>query len=473
MTVRLIGFGLAVVAAGLTACGEADVIPDKPDSAVVAARADYQGEYTRADGTPIFIADTEDGLVVIVSGNTFRLVPTGLDRFDLDGVPESVRFDRDAGGEVESVTDSQGKYPRRTANLPDAILAAINPAARAPYTYAPPVSADDGLPVGHAGDAGLDVAGLESLIERIQGDPEFANVHSLLVQKDGSLVLERYFAGFDAGMPHNLRSATKGIIAALAGAAVEQGEIALSDTPLKALADARGVSVSAHKAELSLGEMLDMRHGLQCNDWNEDSPGHESRIYATPDWVSTTLALPEAPEGETASYCSAMPLMVGRYLELATGQALPDYADAVLLSPLGITRGAWTWDFTLAPLDAPHGAQIHMRPRDMLRVASLYADDGVAPDGTRLLPEGWAADTFGATMPLGDWRRYGRYWWSYDVEREGHPPVAIHFASGVGGQRIALVPELDLAVVMTGGSFAQGRGGPRRVLEAIVEAVER
>ena len=298
-------------------------------------------------------------------------------------------------------------------------------------------------------------------------------MHSLLIARGGDLVLEEYFMGFDAGKPHNLRSATKSVIATLVAAALQRGEIALDDRPLKRIARERDLTISAHKARLTLADLLDMRHGLQCDDWVTDSPGNESQIYGQDDWTAFILAIPDNEKMGTngaPTYCSAMPLMVGRYLELVTGKLLPEYADEVLFRPLGIARDDWTWNLGLSANKQQMGAQVHLRPRDMLRIARLYASDG-AVKGRQLLPPGWVGETFRAETPLGDWRRYHNFWWAYDVDRPGKDPVTVNMASGIGGQKIALVPDLELAVVMTGGSFSQGRPGPTRIIERVLRSL--
>ena len=430
----------------------------------------YVGEYTRTDGTPIYIAELDGGLVAVVTGNVFALDPTGPDRFDLVGVSEPVRFERDAEGQIVAVADSQGTYPRKTDEVPAEIDGLFGSRDLPAYTYAPPESAEPDLPIGDASKNGLPRVAIEDVVNDINRDPDYRHVHALLIQKNGVLVLEEYFAGFDDNQTHNLRSATKSVISALVGAAVLRGNVTLDDQPLAAIAEAEGRSISERKATLTLADMLDMRHGLQCDDWDPESPGNEMNIYGESDWTAFILSIPDAMGEADVSYCSAMPLMVGRYLEIATGQPLPEFADQALFSPLGVERGDWRWDFDLAAKETPHGGQVFLRPRDMVRVGALYGRGGVTAEGDRLLPEDWVETTFDATMPLGDWRRYNDFWWTYEVEREGDSPVAVHMASGIAGQRIALVPALDMIVVMTGGSFSEGRSGPTKVIERLIRA---
>ena len=47
-------------------------------------------------------------------------------------------------------------------------------------------------------------------------------MHSELLYQDGKLVLEEYFYGYNAQRPHQLRSATKSVVSALAGIAIDR-----------------------------------------------------------------------------------------------------------------------------------------------------------------------------------------------------------------------------------------------------------
>ena len=432
----------------------------------------YTGEFTRRDGTPVYIVSVNDGLAVVVTGNVFKLEPLGeKDRFGLEGIAERIGFGRDSNGQIINVTDSQGTYPRKSAAVPAAIEAMFTDKKVESYAYSPPkITAD--LEVAEASTKGFRVDSLESIVDDLNQDADYAHFHSLLISRGEKLILEEYFMGYTADRPHNLRSATKGIISALVGAAVHRGEVTLQDYPLRRIGEKTDIEISRHKASLTLGEMIDMRHGLQCDDWDEASPGNESNIYGKQDWTRFILAIPDAPGSDDGpTYCSAIPLMVGRYLEIATGKSLPAYADEVLLAPLSIKRSDWTWSFELKAKRELHGAQIYLRPKDMLRVAHLYQRSNNGDD-RQIFSKDWVPNTFKAITPLGDWRRYNDFWWAYELERPGEETVTVNMASGIGGQKIAVVPKLDVAIVMTGGSFSEGRPGPTRVIERIIRSIK-
>lgn len=75
--------------------------------------------------------------------------------------------------------------------------------------------------------------------------------------------------------------------------------------------------------------------------------------------------------------------------------------------------------------------------RDSGRLGLVALRDGVAPDGTRVLPEGWIAES---TRPSPASKGYGYYWW---LRRNGR-----FFASGSFGQHIEIAPDRRTVVAI-------------------------
>ncbi len=71
-----------------------------------------------------------------------------------------------------------------------------------------------------ADQVGLDPGRLAQAVRDIG---ELEGVHGLLIARRGRLVAERYFRGVAGNRPHNLKSASKSVLSALVGLAVDQG----------------------------------------------------------------------------------------------------------------------------------------------------------------------------------------------------------------------------------------------------------
>lgn len=100
-------------------------------------------------------------------------------------------------------------------------------------------------------------------------------------------------------------------------------------------------------------------------------------------------------------------------------------------------------------------SQVWSTATDLARLGQLYLNDGVLPDGTRILPENWReyVSTPSGPQPEGtDWG-YGAGWWTFKRPEgnafEGIPDDAFA-ARGNRGQYLVVVPSKDLVIVRRG-----------------------
>jgi CubicO group peptidase (beta-lactamase class C family) len=212
-----------------------------------------------------------------------------------------------------------------------------------------------------------------------------------------------------------------------------------------------------------------MRPGLACDDHDGRSPGRETVIDEAPDWVKATLDLPMiADPGTAAHYCSGAVKVVGRVVERAVGTTLPVFADTALFRPLGIRPTDWRWNYTLTNANREF-SQIHLRPRDMLKLGLLYADSG-RWQGRQVLPSQWVAASLAPQSQLEN-TGYGYYWWRpwlRVVTPAGESRVTFNAAQGNGGQKIYLVPQYGLVAVFTGGAYNSDGSPPNKIMASVI-----
>jgi len=416
----------------------------------------FGGLYEYENGTTIELAvSASDGqLYALLDGSLYLLRHQKGDRFlNVQDIP--VTFVRGKKGQVVGyrIGESETVRKRLKKDLP-------NPAkrwfARLPsangdfeYRYQKPQDLEDGIPVGDLSQTPLSESEVQSWMEAIvQGDYE--QVHSILLVANGRLVLEEYFYEYDPAARHQMRSATKSVIGLLVGMALERGHLeSLDQKVVSFFPEYELQNQSPSKNNITLRHLLTQMSGLACNDWDGDSPGHETKMGLSDDWVKFILDLPmEAEPGQKASYCSGGVILLGRIIEKTAGMPLPLFAEYHLFAPLGITD--YRWRFVPDASSASTFNQLYLRPRDMVKLALLVSQGGLW-QGKRIVPESWVTALSGHYSSIG-YSDYGYLWWHKWLAIDGHRYEALT-ATGNGGQKIQIWEGLSLITVFTGGNY--------------------
>ena len=124
----------------------------------------------------------------------------------------------------------------------------------------------------------MDAALLNSAYRRAVSLPK---LRSLLVARSGTLVRERYFHGAKATQPANLKSASKSLISALVGIAIQRGDITGVRQPIKPFfAQELAADQDRRKDWITIEDLLTMRSGLQTTSFF-----NYGRWVSSRDWV--------------------------------------------------------------------------------------------------------------------------------------------------------------------------------------------
>ena len=372
----------------------------------------------------------------------------------------------------------------RPAALLMTVLASLAKAqAPVPAFPYPPAQIGDGWSAATPGDAGFDPSRLAAAVAgALDGR---MNLHGLVVARHGRLVAEAYRAGEDKGVyslfarnhvfgpavRHDTRSVGKSVIGLLVGIAQAEGRLGPLTTPvLDGFPEFKDLQTPDRRA-ITLEHLLAMSSGL---DWQEGGPGRddEHKLYWkwTPAYYVLSRPIAAAP-GTRWTYNSGGCLLLADLIERATGTPLKAYVQTRLFGPLGITDWEWVGDLHGRPMAF---TGLRMRPRDMAKLGRLVLDHG-RWEGRQIVPEAWIAASLTPRLETGfDGTRYGYFWWTGTVAWQGRElPWAAAF--GNGGQRIFVVPDLDLCIVTTAGDYGS-LATARRVdalLQEVVHAVAR
>lgn len=337
---------------------------------------------------------------------------------------------------------------------------AVVVAAAAPAALAAQAAPAD-WPTASLQSVGLAPAPFAAIEKAIAGD-ELKKIASVLVVRRGTLVYERYFGGAGADTLMDTRSATKSVTALLVGIAIDRGALSgVGANVFSYFPERRPVqNPDPRKEAITVEDLLTMSSCLECDDWNEYSRGNEERMYLIEDWLQFALDLPvrgvpswaakpaDSPYGRTFSYCTAGTFALGRVLERATGQRVEDLAEQRLFAPLGIARAEWV----RSPLgEAMTGGGLRLRSRDLARLGQLVLAGG-AHGGRQIVPAAWVKAALAPHARIDENTEYGYLWWLRTFTA-GERSVRVAYMSGNGGNKVAVVPELDMVVVLTATNY--------------------
>lgn len=312
------------------------------------------------------------------------------------------------------------------------------------YHYRTPEVGDDGWEVANAAAEGVDTSKIGALMRRVVAG-EFPNLHSVVVVKDGKLIVDEYFHGFHRDKPHRISSIAKIVPAACIGLAIERGLIKDIQTPLCELFPEYGdLLCSGEKKRLTLYHLLTMTTGLQ---WNEhavsyfDSSSDLSILKRSPDSIRNLFERPSAYlPGERFVYNSACVMALETIIQKITGPHFLVLAQNELFTPLGISN--YRWDYSEG---------LFMVPRDMAKLGRLFLNKGEF-GGSRILSSAWTDSAMGRFEK--SYPRYFNHWWPIVFFVNGTPIKALQ-AGGWGGQTITIAPALNTVIVQTGGNQLQ------------------
>jgi len=314
---------------------------------------------------------------------------------------------------------------------------------------------------------GLDAATLDAAAAQAAAISRF---RSLVIVRDGRLVLERYFGGTGPDDLADVRSGTKSVVSTLVGIALAEGYLSSLDQTLAELLPPSVAVLRPDEEGITLRNLLTMTGGW---DWDESTAAAYNDWVTSPDHVQYLLDRPLTnPPGTGFRYNSAAVHLLGVILEQVTGLSLPTFADEVLFGPIGISSRAWE-PFPEGTVNG--GSGLDLRPRDLARIGQLFLQEGVSGDRPIVSADwiaeatrahfAWTSDEGGGPTHLS----YGYLWWT-DADHDAY------LAWGYRGQYIYVAPARRLVVVATTAWWAiDGQSAPadldRQALSVIVNGV--
>ncbi|HEX4157260.1 MAG TPA: serine hydrolase [Rhizomicrobium sp.] len=287
---------------------------------------------------------------------------------------------------------------------------------------------------------GIDSAVLADALQQIHA--RHIPIHSLLIERHGKIVLDTYFYPFADNRTHNVYSVTKSVTSMLVGIAMAEHRLNDLNAPVYPLL-AMASSDDPRKARITLANLLSMTSGLNCR--GEGNSTLLQEMLHSRHLAAYMLGRPtDNDPGTVFDYCGGNSEVVSAVLTKTTGGSALDLAKTELFAPLGITRVSWSTDTDRVS----HGwGDLELQPRDMAKLGYLWLHNGRWED-KQIIPAEYLTQALTGHVNVQPGINYGYGMWLYP----GHTPVDFE-ANGTGGQRITVIPSLDMVEVMTGGGF--------------------
>lgn len=287
---------------------------------------------------------------------------------------------------------------------------------------------------------------------------DLPRLRALLVSVEGELAFERYFHGARATTLANIKSASKTIISALVGIAIDRRLLSgVSQSIGSFFPDALGAAAE-EKRQITIEDLLTMRSGLRST-----SNRNYGAWVTSANWVRHALTRPlESPPGTEMRYSTGNFHLLSAIITTASGKSTWQFAQDSLARPLGFSLAQW-------PRDAQGiyfgGNDMLLTPKQMITFGELYLHRGRVGD-KQVVPASWVdASLVPRTRSNISQEMYGYGWWIRDVD--GTP---VFYAWGYGGQFIFVVPSLDLVVATTSTATTDDdRRLHRRTVDDLIE----
>jgi CubicO group peptidase (beta-lactamase class C family) len=297
---------------------------------------------------------------------------------------------------------------------------------------------------------GIDLASLGKISKRLITDNGYnGNAFAFLVLHKGIPVAEAYKPQFNQNTRFLSWSMAKSFINAMVGILVKQGRVNINQPA--------GFEEwqSDERSKITLNHLMQMQSGLK---WNEDY-GNRSDVtlmlHCEKDMGRFAIERPLAYPAGTHWYYSSGTTNIVSYLirrQFNNDSLYYSFLYTELFNKIGMPDAVFEVDAAGTIVGSSY---LYATARDYGRFALLYQNDGVV-NSERILPEGWVKySTSVASQSNGV---YGSFFWLNKGKELPSAPGGMYMCVGHDGQRIFIMPDQELIVVVLGYS-PKSKGG--------------
>jgi CubicO group peptidase (beta-lactamase class C family) len=289
-------------------------------------------------------------------------------------------------------------------------------------------------------EQGLDSAKLADALLAMRDQK--VNIHSLLVIRNGRVILDACFYPYNCASVHNMRSVTKSLTTTLVGMAIDQGKLHLADSMISFFPEIPISHPDPQLQTVTVKDLAMMANGLESMGFEQDEGTLQQMEYGDNFMQFAVDRKVAAKPGTKFVYDSPGMHILSGILQKATGMTELEYARQVLFGPLGIQDVVW-------PADAQgytHGwGDVHLMPRDAAKIGYLWLYGGQW-EGRQLISADWVKAASKTQIKTGQDDNYSYGWW---ISEDSGAVNAV----GRGGQYIKVTPSFNAVVVATGAGW--------------------
>jgi CubicO group peptidase (beta-lactamase class C family) len=268
------------------------------------------------------------------------------------------------------------------------------------------------------------------------------NIHSLLLVRNGRVILDACFYPYNCTSVHNMRSVTKSVTTTLVGLAIDQGKLHLTDKMISFFPDITISHPDPLLQTINIKDLVMMANGLESMGMEQDEGTLQQMEYSNNYMQFAVDRKMATKPGTKFVYDSPGMHILSGILQKATGMTELEFARQNLFGPLGIKDVVW-------PADAQgytHGwGDLHLMPRDAAKIGYLWLNGGQW-EGNQLISADWVKAASKTQIKTGMDDNYSYGWWI----SEDSGTVS---AAGRGGQSIKVTPAFNAVIVATGAGW--------------------
>ena len=274
---------------------------------------------------------------------------------------------------------------------------------------------------------------------------EARDVTSLLVLKDGAVVVEQYYK---ATLPSDRRigwSVAKSFLSALFGIAVSEGVI--RDLDAQVTAYVPSLKGSAYDGA-TIRNVLQMSSGITFDedylDYDSDinRMGRVLALGGTMDGFATGLTETTRPPGQEWEYTSIDTHVLGMVLRAATGRSLIEGMQEKLIAPMGLESSPYYLTDGEGVAFALGG--LNLTTRDYARMGLMYLQNGRLGE-RQIVPAAWVTESTAPSAPTAPGQiGYGYQWWIPVGAQPGQ-----FMARGIYGQYVYIDRSAGVVIATT------------------------